>query len=56
MSLVKITYYREQDKDKIKTAVVKESQVRDIKHSLPHIRITEISSVPEGSIRDYILY
>lgn len=56
MKLVKITYYREQEVDKIKTAVVKESQVKDIKYSLPHIQIIKVSLAPQNAKRDYVLY
>lgn len=56
MALVKIIYYRNQDVDNVKTAVVKDTQAQDIKRLLPHIHITAIAPAPIGAIRDYILY
>lgn len=56
MALVKITYYRNNNVDNLKSAIVKETQVNDIKHHLSHIRIIKIENAPANAKRDYILY
>lgn len=54
MKLVKITYYRGNKKDTILTAIVKASQVVDIKQ-LTNIYVIKVEDAPSGCVRDYIL-
>ena len=54
--LVKISYYRNKNKDDIKTAVITEKQMYDIRTLRPHIHIINVISVPNDSERDYVLY
>ena len=54
-NLVEIMYYRNDNKNDIKNAIVTERQVYDIKILLPHIRIVEAKQAPTNSKRNYIL-
>ena len=54
--LVKINYYRNRDRDNIKTAIVTEKQMYDIRTLRPHIHIIDVLPMSDDSERDYILY
>ena len=53
--LVEITYYRDEDVNNIKNAVVTTIQARDIKLLIPWIHIIKINPVHKGQSRSYIL-
>lgn len=53
--LVEITYYRDEDVNNIKNAVVTTMQARDIKSLIPWIHIIKINPSPKGKNRSYIL-
>lgn len=55
MNLFKITYFRDNEVDNVKTAIVTEAQVIDIKNLLPWVHIIEVCLAPQNSKRDYIL-
>ena len=55
MKLVEITYYRDEDVNNIKNAVVTTIQARDIKSLIPWIHIIKINPSPKGQNRSYIL-
>lgn len=55
MSLFKITYYRKNNSENIKSAIVKEIQIGDIKRLLRHIKVVSISPAPKGIERTYLL-
>ena len=55
MKLVEITYYRDEDVNNIKNAVVTTIQARDIKSLIPWIHIIKINPAPKGQNRSYIL-
>lgn len=54
-NLVEIMYYRNENKNDMKSAIVTERQVCDIKILLPHIRIIAVKQAPINSKRSYIL-
>ena len=54
--LVQIRYYRGEEAEYLKSAIVTEKQATDIRMLLPHIRVVSIVAAPSGSERDYILY
>ena len=53
--LVEITYYRDEDVNNIKNAVVTTIQARDIKLLIPWIDIIKINPSLKGQNRNYIL-
>ena len=55
MKLVEITYYRDEDANNIKNAVVTTMQARDIKALIPWIHIIKINDSPKRQNRSYIL-
>lgn len=54
-NLVEIMYYRNDNKNDIKNAIVTEKQSYDIKVLLHHIRVVNVRPAPIGSKRDYML-
>lgn len=56
MKLVEITYYRDENIDVLKSAVVTEKQAKDIKAILPWLHIVNIKPSCVNKKRDYILH
>ena len=55
MNLVEIIYYRNDDVENLKTAVVTEEQAYDIKNNYRWIKIMSMRQAPDGSKRNYVL-
>lgn len=52
MDLVKIIYYRDDNVENVKTAIVTENQLDDIKRFLRHIRVIDVC--PASKVRERI--
>lgn len=53
--LVEMYYYRDNQKDNIRSAIVTEKQAYDIKVLLSHIRVIKVNPAPKWKERDYVL-
>lgn len=53
--LVELSYFRKDNPELIKSAIVTEKQAYDIKVLLDHIRVVKVNPAPKWKERDYIL-